>query len=68
MALDAHSELMSAYPWGWTTPNAGTFNLQDTGAYDQGALLFQDRHTSCPQRFGTRLGRPRGGQPHAAVP
>jgi hypothetical protein len=62
VALDAHSELMSAYPWGWTTPNAGTFNLQDTGAYDQ------DRHTSCPKRFGTRLGRPRGGQPHAAVP
>ena len=45
MALDAHSELMSAYPWGWTTPNAGTFNLQDTGAYDQGALLFRETGT-----------------------
>jgi hypothetical protein len=42
VALDAHSELMSAYPWGWTTPNAGTFNLQDTGSYDGGALVFRD--------------------------
>ncbi|MDX6241191.1 MAG: hypothetical protein QOG10_6015, partial [Kribbellaceae bacterium] len=25
--LDAHSELMSSYPWGWTTPNAGQVNL-----------------------------------------
>src|SRR5690348_4882529 len=23
VAVDAHSELMSHYPWGWTTPNAG---------------------------------------------
>ena len=45
VALDAHSELMSAYPWGWTTPNAGTFNLQDTGAYDRGALLFRETGT-----------------------
>src|SRR5687768_10802032 len=45
IALDAHSELMSAYPWGWTTPNAGTFNLQDTGAYDAGALLFRETGT-----------------------
>jgi len=45
LALDAHSELMSAYPWGWTKPNAGTFNLPDTGAYDQGALVFRDTGT-----------------------
>jgi hypothetical protein len=45
LALDAHSELMSVYPWGWTTPNAGTFNLEDTGAYDQGALLFRETGT-----------------------
>ena len=45
VALDAHSELMAAYPWGWTTPDAGTFNLQDTGAYDQGALLFRETGT-----------------------
>ncbi len=45
LALDAHSELMSAYPWGWTTPNAGTFNLQDTGAYHKGSLLFRETGT-----------------------
>ena len=26
VTVDAHSELMSAYPWGWTTPNATAFN------------------------------------------
>jgi hypothetical protein len=45
VALDAHSELMSAYPWGWTTPNAGTFNLQDTGSFDGKALLFRETGT-----------------------
>jgi hypothetical protein len=45
VALDAHSELMSAYPWGWTKPNAGTFNLPDTGSYDRGALVFRETGT-----------------------
>ena len=35
MSVDAHSELMGQYPWGFTgvTPNASD-NLPDTGAYD----------------------------------
>lgn len=45
VALDAHSELMSAYPWGWTTPNAGTFNLPDKGSFDGDALLFRETGT-----------------------
>jgi hypothetical protein len=45
VAMDAHSELMSSYPWGWTTPNAGTFNLPDTGSYAGGALVFRDTGT-----------------------
>jgi hypothetical protein len=45
IALDAHSELMSSYPWGWTSPNAGTFNLQDTGSYANNALQFQESGT-----------------------
>jgi hypothetical protein len=45
VALDAHSELMSSYPWGWTTPNAGTFNLQDTGSFTGDALLFRENGT-----------------------
>ena len=41
LAMDAHSELMPAYPWGWTTPNAGV-NGQDTGSYVDGMLAFRD--------------------------
>ena len=29
--VDAHSELMQPYPWGWTTPSAADANLPDTG-------------------------------------
>ncbi|GAB2478258.1 glucosidase family protein [Jatrophihabitans fulvus] len=46
LTLDAHSELMSAYPWGETTPNQKTFNLQDTGSVSNGRLVFRDRGTS----------------------
>ncbi len=45
LKLDAHSELMTSYPWGWTTPNAGTTNLPDTGAYADGMLRFRDTGT-----------------------
>src|SRR5215211_4126126 len=46
--VDAHSEVMSHYPWAWTTPNAGAFNLQDTGAYEDGTLAFRDTGTPHP--------------------
>jgi hypothetical protein len=46
LAMDAHSELMPAYPWGWTTPNAGQVNLPDTGSYTGGTLAFRERGTS----------------------
>ena len=65
IAVDAHSELMSSYPWGWTTPNAGTFNLQDTGVVrPSGALLFREHgHAAGRQRVRARLGGP--GRRHA---
>jgi hypothetical protein len=44
--LDAHSELLPSYPWGWTTPNAGQANLPDTGAYTDGTLQFRDKGTA----------------------
>jgi hypothetical protein len=44
--LDAHSELMAAYPWGGTTPNAAQANLPDSGSYAGGVLRFRDRGTS----------------------
>ncbi len=46
LAIDAHSELMSAYPWGETTPSQTTFNLPDTGSVRGRNLVFRDRGTS----------------------
>ena len=43
--VDAHSELMSHYPWAWTSPNAGDFNLADTGAYRDRTLEFREQGT-----------------------
>jgi len=43
VTMDAHSELMSGYPWGWTTPNASTVNAQDTADVDGGALVFREQ-------------------------
>ncbi|MBA3423694.1 MAG: glycogen debranching protein, partial [Rubrobacter sp.] len=43
LTVDAHSELMSAYPWGWTTPSASDYNLQDTSAYADGRLEFREQ-------------------------
>jgi hypothetical protein len=43
--LDAHSELMPAYPWGWTTPSAADHNLPDAGAYADGTLRFTETGT-----------------------
>ncbi|MFC0627980.1 glycogen debranching protein [Kribbella deserti] len=45
LGMDAHSELLPAYPWGWTKPSAATANLPDTGSYADGALVFRDRGT-----------------------
>jgi hypothetical protein len=42
VTVDAHSELIGAYPWGWTVPAAGEFNQPDTAAVDSGRLLFTD--------------------------
>ena len=39
--VDAHSELMSAYPWGGTTPSASD-NIADHGSYADKALQFTD--------------------------
>jgi hypothetical protein len=44
--VDAHSELMGAYPWGFTDvrPNASD-NLPDSAAFDGDALVFRDQGT-----------------------
>jgi hypothetical protein len=45
IAVDAHSELMKAYPWGETTPSQTTYNLQDTGAVSGKNLVFREQGT-----------------------
>jgi hypothetical protein len=45
LSVDAHSELLSAYPWGWTTPSQETVNLPDTGRFDGRNLVFRDAGT-----------------------
>ncbi|MDQ3861906.1 MAG: glycogen debranching protein [Actinomycetota bacterium] len=44
VTMDARSEVMAAYPWGWTTPNAKEFNGPDEGSYDPstGTLAFKE--------------------------
>jgi hypothetical protein len=43
--VDAHSELMSAYPWGFTTPDQTTFNLPDTASFNGNQLVFTENGT-----------------------
>src|SRR5215218_7737812 len=43
LKMDAHSELMGAYPWGWTNPSQETFNLEDTATVQNGKLVFRER-------------------------
>lgn len=45
LTLNAHSELMNAYPWGSTTPSQSTFNQPDTGTFDGNALVFREQGT-----------------------
>src|ERR1700712_4045223 len=45
LAVDAHSELMKAYPWGETTPSQTTYNLQDTGSVAGRSLVFREQGT-----------------------
>ncbi len=40
--VEAASELLSVYPWAWTTPNSGEFNLPDSGSFDGQALVFRE--------------------------
>jgi glycogen debranching enzyme len=42
LGMDVRSELMGAYPWGWTTPNARDANGADTGSFDDGRLVFAE--------------------------
>jgi len=43
--VDAHSELMSAYPWGFTKPDQSTFNLPDQATFNGRQLVFREDGT-----------------------
>jgi hypothetical protein len=43
--VDAHSELMSAYPWGFTKPDQSAFNLPDQAAFNGSQLVFREDGT-----------------------
>ena len=45
LTMDAHSELMSVYPWGQTAPSQLAANLPDSGSVRGGTLVFRDRGT-----------------------
>jgi hypothetical protein len=45
LKIDAHSELMSAYPWGETNPSQTNFNLEDDAFLEDGLLTFREEGT-----------------------
>lgn len=47
LVVDAHSGLLSTYPWGETDPDQLAYNLVDDGAYDlsSGRLVFTEQGT-----------------------
>ncbi len=45
LTVNAHSELLSAYPWGWTTPSQEQFNLEDSVEFDGQRLVFREQGT-----------------------
>jgi hypothetical protein len=48
LKVDAHSELMSAFPWGGTTPSQTSFNLPDSASFDGRRLVFSESGTPDP--------------------
>ena len=43
LTVEAHSELLPAYPWSFTTPSADAANRTDSGTFDGRNLVFRDR-------------------------
>ena len=43
VGVEAHSELMAAYPWGDSKPDQRDFNLPDRSAIEDGRLVFREQ-------------------------
>ncbi|HEY2044677.1 MAG TPA: hypothetical protein VGH11_18530 [Jatrophihabitans sp.] len=70
LTMDAHSELMQAYPWGETVPSQTVVNLPDTGSYNNGSLVFRDQGTppaanSLPHNWSAVVGSSLSTTSHA---
>jgi glycogen debranching enzyme len=48
LTMDARSEVMAAYPWGWTTPNAKEFNGRDEGSYNRSTRTLTFKESGKP--------------------
>jgi hypothetical protein len=60
VGVDVHSELMSAYPWGETTPSQLTVNGQDSAEFDAGRLTFTESGKPWAAVVGASPPFPRG--------
>jgi glycogen debranching enzyme len=62
LTMDARSEIMAAYPWGWTTPNAKEFNRKDLGSYDDSTdtLTFKESGKPWYARVGASVAPDKG--------
>lgn len=48
LTMDARSEVMAAYPWGWTTPNAKEFNGKDEVSFDSRSRTLRFKESGKP--------------------
>src|SRR5215211_5188664 len=48
LTMDARSEIMAAYPWGWTTPNAKDCNGKDEASFDNQSRILTFKDSSLP--------------------
>src|SRR5215204_3853345 len=60
LTMDTRSEIMAAYPWGWTTPNAKDCNGKDEASFDNQSRTLTFKDTSLPCKVITDP-----DQPHA---
>lgn len=55
LTMDVRSELMAAYPWGWTKPNAKDANGKDAGTYAANTLTFTEQGKPWAAVVGTSI-------------
>ncbi|CAN5772441.1 hypothetical protein BH20ACT23_BH20ACT23_27100 [soil metagenome] len=65
LRMDARSDILSAYPWGWTEPSAAEFNRDDEGRYDGSTGTLEFNEPGKPWHALVRTSeRPKNGQVH----